>query len=328
MRASISPKSALVGSGQTKHFEVNFEGNSSGIIWLVDGIPGGNEEIGTISLQGTYTAPVVEHNVRVIVSAIACDKEPEAPTLRTDEWIRCLRPHRSDEHRFIRGDSASVDIIATGQVSATQNPQVAQYTISAPAQATVEVRFGVSGEHKLRTWAQPAPEGGGEVTILVAGMMANRTYHMHAILKLHDGTEFEDSDHAFTTGEVPAASLPNLVTVTTPEAPRQAGVELLDLLFSTTGNQLGVVVSDLGGNVLWTYDPGIPRAVANPVKLIPNGHFLINFSSPAIDGLGSVLQEVSLSGGSGVANDGSATQREACGGNLCGLQCYGSRHPP
>ena len=293
---SISPKSVLVGSGQTKQFAVNFEGNSSGIVWLVNGMPGGNKEVGTIDLQGNYTAPEVKQNANVIVGAIVCHEAPKALELRNDSWFRCLRPNESHEHQWREMASASVDIIATGDVSATQNVQVAQYTITAPRDATVEVRFGVDDEHTLATWAQPAPAGGGEVTILVAGMMASRTYHMHAILKLRDGIEFEDCDHLFTTGDLPVASLPSLVTTTTAGGSPQGGVELLDLVFGTPGNKRGVVVSDLSGNVLWTYDPGIPGAFANPIKLMPNGHFLINFSAGPTDGTNSVLQEVSLGG--------------------------------
>jgi hypothetical protein len=41
-----------------------------------------------------------------------------------------------------------------------------------------------------------------------------------------------------------------------------------------------VVVTDLGGNVLWSYNPGLAPLGANPIKLLPNGHFLINFSNP------------------------------------------------
>jgi hypothetical protein len=78
----------------------------------------------------------------------------------------------------------------------------------------------------------------------------------------------------------------------------QAGVELLDLLSTNGGTKLNLVVTDLGGNVLWSYDPGpsIPVGVgANPIKLLPNGHFLINFSGIP-DGGNSVVQEVDLTG--------------------------------
>ena len=37
-------------------------------------------------------------------------------------------------------------------------------------------------------------------------------------------------------------------------------------------------------------------AAANPIKLLPNGNFLINFSNALVDGGGSVIQEVDLTG--------------------------------
>ena len=57
-----------------------------------------------------------------------------------------------------------------------------------------------------------------------------------------------------------------------------------------------VVVADLNGNVLWGYNPGFAGVVANPVKLLSNGHFLVNVSDPNIEGQNSVLQEVDLTG--------------------------------
>ena len=78
----------------------------------------------------------------------------------------------------------------------------------------------------------------------------------------------------------------------------QSGVELLDLIAgtSTPSTVTPIAVTDLQGNVLWSYNSGLTSQV-NPVKLLPNGHFLVNFSSAtAADGTNSVLQEVDLSG--------------------------------
>ena len=72
----------------------------------------------------------------------------------------------------------------------------------------------------------------------------------------------------------------------------QSGVELLDLV---SGNSRPTI-TDLNGNVLWTYNAVPNGTVPNPAKLLPNGHFLINFSGGAVDGLDSVIQEVDLSG--------------------------------
>jgi len=75
---SISPKSVLVGSGQTKQFAVNFEGNSSGIVWLVNGMPGGNKEVGTIDLQRQLYGTEVKQNANVIVGAIVCHESTQS----------------------------------------------------------------------------------------------------------------------------------------------------------------------------------------------------------------------------------------------------------
>jgi hypothetical protein len=53
-------------------------------------------------------------------------------------------------------------------------------------------------------------------------------------------------------------------------------------------------VTDVSGDVIWTYNPtGLPAGdIPNPIKLLPNGDFLINFSGAGLDGVNSVLQEV------------------------------------
>ena len=57
-----------------------------------------------------------------------------------------------------------------------------------------------------------------------------------------------------------------------------------------------VVVTDLAGNVLWAYQPTLPGGPGpNPVKLLPNGHFLIIFSGQP-DGNNFAMQEVDLGG--------------------------------
>jgi arylsulfate sulfotransferase len=153
---------------------------------------------------------------------------------------------------------------------------VARYTITPPEGAGVSIEFGPDTTYGRNTWRVPSSQGGGAVSVLVAGMKLNSTYHMRAILRFADGTEFDDIDHTFTTGTLPAASLPSLVTTTTAGGTPQSGVELLDLLGAGT-NSLGAVVTDLSGNVLWTYNPALPgSASVNPVKLLSNGHFLLS----------------------------------------------------
>jgi arylsulfate sulfotransferase len=266
---TVSPQSAFVGAGQVAPFTAVVTGGS-GVDWSVNGTPGGNSTVGTIDAAGNYTAPATTANSTATVTA----------TSKSD-------PTKSA--------SASVTIVAAGIVASTANPQVATYTITPPSTANVSIQFGTDTTYGLTTWQQPTPAGGAPVSIFVAGMRINTPYHMRAVLKFSDGSEFDDVDHSFTTGDIPVANLPSVSTVTTPGATPQPGVELLDLVGGVA--QRSIAVSDLAGNIIWTYDTGLAQGfIGNPVKLLPNGHFLMNVSLGQPDGANSFLLEVDLAG--------------------------------
>jgi arylsulfate sulfotransferase len=165
------------------------------------------------------------------------------------------------------------------------------------ASANVSVQFGTGTTYGLTTWNQPTGQFGGFVSLYVAGMRAGTPYHMRGVIQFADGTQFMDADQVFTTGDLPALQLPNLTVTTTPGMTPQGGVELLDLINVNGGtSQFPVAVTDLSGNVIWAYNPVLPGLTANPVKLLPNGHFLMNFSGTAPAGLNSLLQEMDLGG--------------------------------
>jgi arylsulfate sulfotransferase len=209
---------------------------------------------------------------------------------------------------------------ADSNVSPTANPQVALYSVSVDAPGKVSVQFGLDTNYGLTTWVQAVAQG-GTVDLLVAGMKANTLYHMRAIVQFSDGTQFMDSDHLFTTGAVDPAQIP---ATTTPEMTPQSGVELLAL----SSGSARPTVTDLDGNVLWSYFSVPGGTVPNPVKLLPNGHFLMNFSEGATDGLHSVLQEVDLTGAliwQMTAADLNAALAEAtCAG--CNITVVGTHH--
>jgi arylsulfate sulfotransferase len=218
-------------------------------------------------------------------------------------------------------------VVAPGQVSATANVQVAVYKIAPPTAGNVSVQFGLDTNYGLTTWTQPAPRGGGAVSVFVAGMKGNTLYHMRGVVQFSDGSQFMDADQTFTTGALPAAQLPAITATTTAGMTPQSGVELLDLVEGATSPLL---VTDLGGNVLWSYNPGLAPLVANPIKLLPNGHFLINFSNPSTDGANSVLQEVDLTGQliwQMTATDlNNALAAATCGGDGCNITVLGTHH--
>ncbi|MGA9885465.1 MAG: aryl-sulfate sulfotransferase, partial [Candidatus Acidiferrales bacterium] len=201
---------------------------------------------------------------------------------------------------IVGGESASaaVSIVAPGAVTTTNEPQVAQYTIDPPASANVSIEFGTDTSYGKTTWTQPAPTGGGPVSIYVAGMLANTLYHMRAVVQFTGSNTVDDSDQTFTTSAFPADELPTLTTTISPGMTPQSGVEMLDFFDLTQTKQLAVAVTDLAGNLLWGYAPNLPAGYGtSPAQLLPDGNFLINLAEgPPTDGANSVLEEVDLGG--------------------------------
>ena len=173
------------------------------------------------------------------------------------------------------GPGVKPGITGTPNVATTNNPQVAQYTITPSADATVVVQFGTDTTYGLTTSPQATPPGGGTVTVLVAGMRGFTTYHMRAMVNFSDGTQLFDKDQVFTTGGLPSNQIPNL-TITRPSGlTPQPGIEMLDLV----GPPANVLAVDLSGNVIWFYTfTGSGVDIVQPVKLLPNGHLIVQIS--------------------------------------------------
>jgi hypothetical protein len=252
--------------------------SNSGVTWTVAsmdpagaaGLAGG---AGSLDASGNFTAPTVTQNSTVAVTATSV-KDPT------------------------KSATATVTIIAPAVVASTANAQIAQYTIAVPDSLSAFVQFSTDTSYGLTTWSLPAPSGGGPVSILVAGMKGNTPYHMRALFQPTgtNTTVFTDVDHTFTTSAYPTASLPSLTVTTATGQTPQPGIELLSLI----GAPLTAVATDLSGNVIWAYDPGssLPAGTAvDFIKAMPNGHFLVLANSnAAVDGTGSVIQEIDLTG--------------------------------
>ena len=213
--------------------------------------------------------------------------------------------------------TAILHVVAPGRVSPTANVQVALYSVSPGAPAKVSVEFGKDTNYLLRTWEQPVPEDGGPVNLLVAGMMLETPYHIRGIVKFHDGSQFLDGDNIFVTGSIPSALLPTIHTTTTPGMTPQSGVELLAMAITYPNNPPLAVVTDLDGNVIWTYTG--PNIGVEPIDLLPNGHFLINYGNiQEVDLAGNLIWELSV-------NDLNAALAEAtCAG--CNVSVFFAHH--
>lgn len=303
----ISPRAAAVLSGGSIQFAASVAGKSAEkVTWYVDDIAGGSPSVGTISSSGLYTAPAVPGPSTFFIAGVSC---PEG----------------------MLSNSAFVTVLTEGRVTPTSHPLVAKYAFLAPPGSTVQVHFGPDTEYGRETWQQGAPTGGGEVDILVAGMRADTLYHMRAEVRLASGSLFFDEDHTFTTGDIPTGRLPIISATATPGQVPQAGVELIDATLPPVPNGIDAIVTDLDGNVIWYYDPGLPLVVPglDPIKLLRNGHLLVNYREASVlDGENSILQEVDLAGNivwQMTANDlNHALAAATCTG--CNVKVVGTHH--
>jgi arylsulfate sulfotransferase len=271
----VTPSMAVLEAGQSIQFTTT--GEPASLVspaWKVNGVVGGSATSGTITSSGIYTAPPSTPTGTVVVTMTNAASGATASPAQVSFF--------------------SPQNFASGTVSSSNNPQVALYNFVAPKGATVQVQFGTTANYGLTTWAQEAPAGGGSVSILVAGMRASTTYHMQAVVQLPGGQRIVDADHSFTTGDLPAALIPNITIPQAAGAGAAPGIELLDLvttsLATTTDNRLTALATDLAGNVIWYYTVETGD-IPFPIKPLPNGHMLL-----VLNGLSSEVKEIDLAG--------------------------------
>lgn len=201
----------------------------------------------------------------------------------------------------ITGTSAT---LPQGVVSATDNPQVALYTMTLPFMGSMSVSFGTTTSYGLRTWTQSTTAaGGGQVSIFVAGMLASTAYHMQATVAFANGITVKDVDHSFTTGAIPTNLKVNATATTTAGMTPQSGLEMLNPL---AGTPTGVIVTDLSGNELWAYaNPGSATLnFIDGVKMLADGDLLMVIGANSENPLNGALptgtineiREVNLAG--------------------------------
>lgn len=249
---TMTPEYSALGPGQTVSFHATVSG--SGLLqWSVDGIAGGNAQVGTVTSAGVYTAPATlgkSENVTITAAISGSTAQNYATSVAS--------------------------ILNPGIVLKTSNPQVATYSMYLPAPGKVAIKFGKSTSYGLTTWEQATPSAnGGEVMMDVAGMLGNTAYHMSASVTLDDGATYEDVDHVFTTGTPPATSTVNAQTMSG-QVP-QPGIEMWNTILPQGDTQL--FATDLAGHVIWTYDyQGTPIDLVQGFQMLPNGHVLLLIS--------------------------------------------------
>ena len=78
---SISPGSATVLAGATQQFTATVSGESTAVVWQVNGTTGGSTALGTISTSGLYTAPATPPSgQKVTIAAVSQSNASESGT--------------------------------------------------------------------------------------------------------------------------------------------------------------------------------------------------------------------------------------------------------
>ena len=139
---SVTPSSALLFSTQSVQITATDSVGASDVMWSVGASSGA-----TVDSTGNFTAPAVTQNTTITVTATS-QKDPT------------------------KTGATVVTVLASGQVTTTNNPQVALYTLTPPAGLNVFVQFGTDTSYNLKTWTQPGPAT-GSLSFFVAGMLAS-----------------------------------------------------------------------------------------------------------------------------------------------------------
>lgn len=281
---TISPQYVVLFPGATQQFTAS---SSSGgaLTWLVNGVLGGSAALGAVDSTGKYTAPASlpqSENVSITAELTSSPQQNQA--------------------------TAVAAIVNQGVIFPTRNPQVVEYSVYLPAPGKVSVDFGPTDSYGRNTWQVSTPTAyGGQVNVLVAGLLAQTTYHMRAQIALSNGAALTDIDHdqfssglPLTTGTPPPTSA---ITISNPGTP-QPGIELWNTIIPQAQTQL--FATDLQGNVVWTYTySGTPLDTIQGAQLLPDGNVLmvISFLSSLTAGAGfanpglvNAVREVDLAG--------------------------------
>ncbi len=247
----------MVFSTQSLQLNATDSASPSDLVWSVSGTTGA-----TVDSTGMFTAPSVTQNTNVTVTA-------------------------TSKHDPTKTGTRVITVLASGQVSTTNEPQVALYTLTLPAGTQAFIQFSTDTSYNLKTWTQSAPSS-GTLSFFVAGMRGATAYHMRAVLMASDGSQINDLDHTFTTQALAANQLPAITVNTTPGMTPQSGVEVLDLISKGATPAAPLAVYDLSGNLLWSYYVP-PGTAVEGVHLLPNGHFILGL-------FGTELREIDLAG--------------------------------
>jgi arylsulfotransferase ASST len=237
------------------------------------------------SAPGTYNYYDANQGLNTSVAVSNLPQDGSAVYVRLLSWMNGAWQWNDYVYKASLPSSPVVSVLQTN------NPLVAQYQIIVPKDGQVWVDFGQSS-YNLSTNRVPAPAGGGVVNILVAGMQPNATYHLLGNIAYSDGSGWQDVDRTFTTPPLDASLIPGItIAQPNPLLTPSPGIELVNGIRPTAG-QIQDFATDLNGNIIWYYAQLPSGGLVNPIKLLPNGHFMMIIGGNT----NNLLREIDLAG--------------------------------
>jgi len=124
---TVSPKAASVTFREKQQFKASINGSpSKDVTWLVDGVTGGNQTVGTINTSGVYTPPQVQgpHAIEAISNA---DHNQTATVQVVVSNLKGVFTYHNDIGRT--GQNTNEIVLTTGNVNQTQFGKLFAYQV-------------------------------------------------------------------------------------------------------------------------------------------------------------------------------------------------------
>jgi uncharacterized protein (DUF1800 family) len=115
---TVAPAVAGVRSGNTLQLTATTQGTNGPVFWSVNGIPGGNASLGTVSTSGLYTAPLANPGVSLLVTAAITN--PVASISAVVGWQNPVPVLTSLSPSTVNAGTFTVAIHGTGFVPGAQ----------------------------------------------------------------------------------------------------------------------------------------------------------------------------------------------------------------